>query len=325
MQGRAQTLFSTPITPLQRLSHPLFEEKGIDVWVKRDDLNHSQIQGNKWHKLRATIQQLQHHSHPAVLTFGGAYSNHLAATAAAGQAYGFTTIGVVRGDELASAPDKWSHTLKTAQRQGMHLHFISRSDYRQKTDPAFLAKLTAPYRQAHPQLTLLPEGGTTSQALQGFAAPMTQLEKQCPNWTHLYTAVGTGDTLAGLVRYAARQASAAHPKRLIGVSPFKHHPQQHRQIQALCPYPYQASPGAPLSWHLHHGVVYRGYGRTHQNLTFDQAWWENTFSLTLDPIYTSRAFAAFRQDLQADRLPRGANVILYHSGGLQGRSDDSVT
>ncbi|WP_028485397.1 1-aminocyclopropane-1-carboxylate deaminase/D-cysteine desulfhydrase [Hydrogenovibrio halophilus] len=322
MTRPAQTLFNPPMTPLQPLQHRLFSQKGVRVWVKRDDLNHPAIQGNKWHKLRGVLAQLSHQSHPALLTFGGAYSNHLAATAAAGHFFGFPTIGLVRGDELAQTPETWSHTLTTAQQQGMQLQFLSRSEYRQKSDPAFLQALLAPYRQRYPNLTVLPEGGTTRLALKGFDVPIDQLQTQCPNWTHLYTAVGTGGTLAGLTQHAARHASPHQPKRLIGVNTLKGGDSLRPVIQALCPYPYAASPLAPISWRLHHGAEFRGYGRAHPELKKHQAWLKQHFDIPLDPIYTSRTVTAFLLDLENQRLPVGARVILYHSGGLQGCEPD---
>lgn len=302
-------------TPLQPLHHPLFAEYGIAVWIKRDDLNHPSVQGNKWHKLKHNLQAASAAGHTALLTFGGAYSNHIAATAAAGEAFGLDTIGYIRGDELAGKPDRWSHTLRTAQQNGMQLQFLSRADYRRKNDFHFLDQLT----DKHPNAYILPEGGTNVLAVNGFAELSETIEHQCPDWTHLYTAVGTGGTLAGLVKFAPRSRT----RQLFGIATLNQADSLIGDIERLCGLPHQS--GGTVQWRLLTHYAGAGYGRTSAEIQATQHWFESQFQLLLDPIYTAKLVFGFLQELQAQKIPRGAKVVLYHSGGLQGRQTDAQT
>lgn len=300
-------------TPLQHLPHPLFEQYGIDVWIKRDDLNHPTIQGNKWHKLMPNLVAARHQGKSQLLTFGGAYSNHIAATAAAGKHYGFKTFGWIRGDELAQKPHLWCHTLKQAQADGMTFEFMSRPAYREKETPDFLSELSKRYPQAY----LLPEGGTNALAVSGFEKVMQTIEKQCPEWTHLYTAVGTGGTLAGLGYFAARSPLLnQNPKHLYGIATLRAADYLVPQIQHLMQCPGDAEPH--FKWQLLTQYSGAGYAKTSLEVINLNNWFKTSFNIELDPVYTSKMVFGFMQELKQNRIPKGAKVILYHSGGLQG-------
>lgn len=207
---------TTPLTPL---NSRLFEEQQIEVWMKRDDLNHPTIQGNKWHKLKYNLLQAKKLGKTTLITFGGAFSNHIAATAAAAKSYGFKSIGIIRGQELAQNPHKWSHTLKNAQQNGMHLEFIDRQTYRNKDSTNYLDTLQNQY----PDSYILPEGGTNNLAILGFDELMNDIQQQCPNWTHLFCPVGTGGTFTGLIHFANQTPQKDNPqtKKVIGVAVLK--------------------------------------------------------------------------------------------------------
>ena len=145
--------------PLQRIAIPSDE---VQLFVKREDLLHPSVPGNKWRKLKYNLKQAQSEGLQTLLTFGGAYSNHIAAVASAGRLYGFKTVGIIRGEELA---DKVSSnpTLSFAQKSGMQLEFISRSDYRNKADTDFVSRLKQRFGSAY----ILPEGGTNALAVKG--------------------------------------------------------------------------------------------------------------------------------------------------------------
>ncbi|MEA1988562.1 MAG: cysteine desulfhydrase, partial [Pseudomonadota bacterium] len=136
-------------TPLVGINSSLFEKHQINVWIKRDDLNHPSIQGNKWHKLKFNLEEAKHQHKATLLTFGGAYSNHIAATATAAKEQGFKSIGLIRGDELAEHPHKWSPTLKRAADLGMNLRFLSRQDYRLKSATDFIESLQLEFPDAY--------------------------------------------------------------------------------------------------------------------------------------------------------------------------------
>ncbi|WP_024850915.1 1-aminocyclopropane-1-carboxylate deaminase/D-cysteine desulfhydrase [Hydrogenovibrio kuenenii] len=296
-------------TLLSQLEHPLFTEKKIDVWIKRDDLNHPAIQGNKWHKLKLNLEAAKRKNRTTLVTFGGAYSNHLAATAAAGKAYGFETNGYVRGDELENHSENWSSTLIDAQQNGMQLHFLSREAYRQKHSSEFLTSLTS----LHPNAYILPEGGTNELAIKGFAELCNDLENQCPNWTHLLTAVGTGGTLTGFISNTDFQQN----REILGISTLKNAEYLKEDIETwLCS---SNTSQRYNSWQLLQNYHGGGYAKSTAEMRTTQAWFEKKFDLLLDPIYTQKMIYAFLSELKQDRFPPGSNVILYHSGGLQGR------
>lgn len=294
-------------TVLSKLDHPWFIEKGIEVWIKRDDLNHPNIQGNKWHKLKLNLQTAHDQAKTCLVTFGGAYSNHIAATAAAGKRFGFETHGYIRGDELSDT-GRWSATLRQASSNGMQLHFLDRATYRKKHEQAFLAQLN----RLHPNAYILPEGGTNELAIQGFSETCQDLENQCPDWTHCFTAVGTGGTLAGLITHTAYRST----RKIIGVSTLKQSDYLFDEIVQWLPNDHQHNQWTLLT--NYHGG---GYAKSTNAIIDSQQWFEQTFNIPLDPIYTQKMVYAFISELEKNNIPKDAKVILYHSGGLQGRQN----
>lgn len=302
-QDLQQKLQGLSLTPLIALKHPIFQAKKIHVYLKRDDLNHPLIQGNKLHKLRLNLDEALRQHKDTLITFGGAYSNHIAATAAAGNAFGFKTIGYVRGDELALQKHRWSPTLKKAQSLGMKFIFLTRQAYRTKHSQAFLSEVNKIYPNGY----LLPEGGTNDLAMAGFQFLIRDLEQQCPQWTHLYTAVGTGGSMSGMVRHCK------HPDRqeIRGVSVLKQTDEILHNIQQWTK-PHH-------NWTLLSNAHAGGYAKSNEALKKCQAWFETEFGVVLDSVYTAKMIWGFMQDLANRNLPEGSHVILYHSGGLQGR------
>ena len=158
-----------PSSPLQRLHDQRWEERGVAFWIKRDDLlapaPNDPLCGNKWRKLQYNLIQAKQEGYTQLLTFGGAYSNHLAAVASAGRHFDFKTVGVVRGESVENP------TLVRAQQDGMRLHFIDRTSYRSKTDPLFLKTLLEQFGPAY----ILPEGGTNDAAYGGCRQLATEI------------------------------------------------------------------------------------------------------------------------------------------------------
>lgn len=284
--------------------------------MKRDDLNHPAIQGNKWHKLRFNLEQARKQGFRKLITFGGAYSNHIAATAAAGKAFGFETVGMIRGEELANCPQKWSPTLLTAQKNGMQLQFINRQAYRQKQSAAFLRQLHKDF----PNSFILPEGGTNELAIQGFAAVIEQLNQQCPTWSHLYTAVGTGGTLAGLVKMS--QQNSVCSRALLGIATLNQADYLRASIRHYSGIEDNSKESA-VTWQLLTQYSGGGYAKTTEACLADQYWFESHFGILLDPVYTSKMVHGFLEEMRQQKIPPNSKVILYHSGGLQGRSEDT--
>lgn len=295
-------------TLLSQLEHPLFSEHKIEVWIKRDDLNHPDIQGNKWHKLKLNLNLAREQGKTELVTFGGAFSNHIAATAAAGKTYGFETHGYIRGEELNDRPDRWSPTLIQATQNGMNLHFISRHDYRLKHTQDFLEQIN----KQHPKAYILPEGGINELAIKGFSELCQDLESQCPNWTHLITAVGTGGTLTGFIKNTPVQAN----REILGVSTLKNADYIEEDINTWLG---KLNMPTSNSWQLLKSYHGGGYAKSTDEMRDTQKWFEQRFNILLDPIYTQKMVYAFMSELKKNRFATGSKVILYHSGGLQGR------
>lgn len=304
-------LFSEKTTPLTQLTSPIFAKYGVEVWVKRDDLNHPLIQGNKWHKLRLNIEAAQQQGKSQLLTFGGAFSNHIAATAVAAHAIEMESIGIIRGEELKEMPNRWSETLKHAHRMGMQFEFISRARYRQKNNLKYLQRLSEQYPNAY----ILPEGGSNSLAVAGFEQPVAQLMAQIPEWSHLFCAVGTGGTLAGLIKHTEQtiRQHAPHKTRFIyGIPVLK-------QGDSLRPIIQQwIGETGHVQWQLLTDYHFGGYAKTTPDLLAFKSEFEQQFAIPLDPVYTVKMVAAFYDQLQKGQIKAGSKVVLWHTGGLQG-------
>ena len=178
-------------TPIQEIDDPLFKEAGVRLWIKREDLNHPFVSGNKWWKLRYNLEHAIGLGHDTLLTFGGAYSNHLFAVAAAAAALNLKSIGVVRGEETLPL----NSTLSFAKKAGMQLHYVSRERYREKSSARFVEELERKFEK----FFLIPEGGTNADAVRGCREWGANLVAEV-DFDILCLPVGTGGTLAGLVQ-----------------------------------------------------------------------------------------------------------------------------
>ena len=192
-------------TPVVEINHPDLDRRGVQLLLKREDLNHKTVSGNKWWKLKYNLAEARRQNKRTLLTFGGAYSNHIYATAATAAALGFASIGIIRGEKTLPL----NPTLEFATRQNMTLHYLSRDAYRQKSEPAILSALCDQFGDFY----LIPEGGTNSFAVQGTAEFGVQLLET--RFDYALLAVGTGGTLAGLIRGFQGQ------RQIIGVPVFK--------------------------------------------------------------------------------------------------------
>jgi len=276
----------------QVLSIPL--PHNITLTVKREDLLHPHISGNKFRKLKYNILQAKANGNSALLTFGGAFSNHIAATAAAGKKYGFTTIGVIRGEELADKIDQ-NPTLTFARDCGMRLKFISREAYRDKTESHFIEELKAEFGDFY----LLPEGGTNNLAVKGCEEI---LDKNDAPFTHVCCAVGTGGTIAGIIN------SALPHQKVIGFPALK----GAGLSDDICKFAPQGS------WELVTDYHFGGYGKVNEQLVaFINDFFDET-GILLDPVYTGKMFFGVIDLINKGWFPVNAKVLLIHTGGLQG-------
>lgn len=284
--------------PLQKITDPVIDSSGINLYMLRLDKIHPHISGNKWYKLKYNMEEVRWQMADGILTFGGAYSNHIAATAAAGKEYGIRTIGVIRGEELNENDNP---TLRFAKECGMQLHFISREDYRQKESPAFINSLIQQFNHFY----LLPEGGTNALAVKGCAEILSHIEIPfdfvcCP--------VGTGGTLAGIV------SSLKEGQKAIGFSVLKDGEFLKKEIQNLQPSPNPLREG-DIQTSYHFG----GYAKyTSELLEFINDF-EKENNIPLDQVYTGKMMFGIYDLIKKGHFPKGSTVIAIHTGGLQGK------
>lgn len=286
-------------SPLQLLADPFPEPVDIRLFMKRDDLLHPLVSGNKWRKLKYNLLAARQQQYTTLLTFGGAYSNHLYATAAAGQVFGFQTIGVVRGEELAGKP--LNDTLRFCQESGMLLHFVSRDAYRRKDTPEFLAEMTDRFGSCY----VVPEGGTNDLAVQGTAEIVPEVMAQLgysPNY--VCCPVGTGGTMAGLVQSAPPETT------VLGFVVLKIPDSQMLSAQAI--------PAASCC--RIHDYHFGGYARTTPELISFIRAFERKNGILVEQVYTAKMLYGIYDLARRGYFPSGATVVAVHTGGLQGRS-----
>jgi 1-aminocyclopropane-1-carboxylate deaminase/D-cysteine desulfhydrase-like pyridoxal-dependent ACC family enzyme len=287
---------------LQPIAHPAAARRGVRLLLWRDDLLHPDLPGNKARKLKYNLQEAIWQGFTNLLTFGGAYSNHLAAVAAAGRLYGFETIGLVRGEEHQPL----NPTLARCVADGMQLHYLDRATYRRRAEPEFLAEIQQHF--GHPYL--LPEGGTNALALRGVAELISEL-RQHTSFDAVAVAAGTGGTLAGL---ALGLAEANYPARAVGVAALKGADFLRAEINALT----QVAAGLTLTnYELHTGYHFGGYAKLPAGLRQFIQQFEADFGVLLDPIYTSKLLAGVLDLIAQGHFVRGSTVVAVHTGGLQ--------
>lgn len=255
---------------------------------------HPHISGNKFRKLKYNILRAQQEGKKALLTFGGAFSNHIAATAAAGKEYGFATIGIIRGEELVNKIGD-NPTLAFAQSCGMLLKFVTRDAYRLKTDPEFIENLKEEFGDFY----LVPEGGTNALAVKGCEEILVAEDER---FTYVCCAVGTGGTISGLIN------SARPNQQVLGFPALK----GEGLLDDICKFAPQGN------WQLITDYHFGGYGKvTEELIVFMNDFLEQT-GIPLDPVYTGKMFFGVIDLIHKGYFPENAHILLIHTGGLQG-------
>jgi len=265
-------------------------------------LVHPDVSGNKWFKLKYNLEKAIAGGHDTILTFGGAFSNHIAATAAACHLYGLRSIAVVRcepGSEL-------NPTLSKAKGLGMQLHFVGREVYTQKSSEAFEQQLKEQFGHHY----LIPEGGNNAAGAEGCKEILRPLE----HYDYIFCACGTATTFAGLV------ASAKEGQTVIGISVLKGEEQLAQEAERLTGIAIAGNQGLmELNAHcISNAYCFSGYARFDQAIVDFKTDFENKYAVPLDHIYTSKLFFAVNDLLKSGRLKSGSKILIVHSGGLQG-------
>ena len=269
-------------------------DAAVSVTVKRLDQIHPQISGNKFFKLKYNFLEAEQQGLNKVLTFGGAYSNHIAATAYAAHVFGFKSVGIIRGEELASKT--LNPTLATAQQFGMQLHFVSREQYRQKDQPEYLTGL----RQQFPEHFMIPEGGTNPLAIQGCKEILNAEDLQ--NYDVICCAVGTGGTISGII-----EASSEHQK-ILGFSALKGDFLQHDVKQWT----------TNENWKITDAYCCGGYAKTTPELLQFMQSFEARHTIPLEQVYTAKMMSGLFDLIEQNYFPKDTRILVIHTGGLQG-------
>ncbi len=290
-----------PAQLLQPIPHPVATSRDVRLLLWRDDLLNPDLPGNKARKLKYNLVAAREQGHTHLLTFGGAYSNHLAAVAAAGRLYGFGTIGLVRGEEHTPL----NPTLARCVADGMQLHYLDRTTYRRRAEPAFLSELQQQFGPAY----LLPEGGTNALALRGVAELIGEL-RQHTDFDAIAVAAGTGGTLAGL---ALGLVQATYPACAVGVAALKGGAFLRAEIDMLS----QAAGQVLANYELHLDYHFGGYAKLPPELRSFIQGFEADFGVLLDPIYTGKLLFGVLDLISRGHFAPGSTVVAVHTGGLQ--------
>lgn len=272
----------------------LENNKSISLHIKREDLLHPIISGNKFRKLKYNLEEAKNKGFKKLLTFGGAFSNHILAVAAAGKEFGFETTGIIRGDELH---DKIAEnpTLKQAQELGMDFLFVTREEYRNKEEETQLLNWKIQLNDFY----IIPEGGTNELAIKGCEEILT---KEDEIYTHICCSIGTGGTISGIIN------SASENQKIIGFSSLKGDFMSN-QISNFV---------TRTNWEVNNNYHFGGYGKVNEELISFLNNFYRTTAIPLDPIYTGKMVFGVLDLIENNYFEKGSKILLIHTGGLQG-------
>jgi 1-aminocyclopropane-1-carboxylate deaminase len=271
-------------SPLTELRDERVEPYGVRLFLKRDDLVHPEVPGNKWRKLKHNLAAAREQGHTRLLTFGGAFSNHIRAVAAAGQRVGLSTVGVIRGEEHEPLNDSLAYAVK----HGMALTYLDRTAYRRKAEPALLAKLLDEFGPSY----VVPEGGANALGVRGCAELTGELDI---DHDVVCCAVGTGATLAGI---------AARARTALGFAVLKGFPAD--EVRAL----QRAAFGeATANWTIDHDFHFGGYAKRTATLDAFAEDFEARHGIALDRVYEAKMMAGLFTRIAEGVFPPGTTVV----------------
>jgi 1-aminocyclopropane-1-carboxylate deaminase/D-cysteine desulfhydrase-like pyridoxal-dependent ACC family enzyme len=281
---------------IQALPDFVPEVPGVSVSMLRLDVLHPLVSGNKWFKLKYHLQAALDAGKQGVLTFGGAYSNHLIATAAAAESYKLAAIGMARGMHAAQ---ELTPVLQACKDMGMELQFLSREAYSQKEDPAQLQSWQAQY----PGYYFIPEGGATAEGRKGAGEIARFIDD---TYTHVCLSVGSGTTFAGL-----RQALPLS-QAMLGFVPMKGGAYLAESLQEWI------GPEHDARWELTDAFHFGGFGKINEELRLFMTAFQQQYRFALDRVYTAKMMAGLRSLIASGAFAKGAKILCIHTGGLSG-------
>ena len=273
------------------INHP-----NITLFIKREDLLHPEMSGNKIRKLKYNLIQAKKENKNTLLTFGGAFSNHILAVAAAGKERGFKTIGIIRGEELREKIEQ-NQTLQKVQKFGMFLEFVTRQEYRVKNNPEFIMELGTKFGDFY----LIPEGGTNELAIKGCEEILTPEDEK---FDFICCAVGTGGTISGIVN------CSKDGQQVLGFPALKGDFLR-EDIRSFV---------SRANWELITAYHFGGYGKvTEELIQFINEFYQ-IYKIPLDPVYTGKMMFGVMDLIKKNHFPKNSKVLIIHTGGLQGIS-----
>lgn len=277
-------------SPEEEIHHPLFLEKNIRVYLKRDDLIHPFISGNKWRKLKYLLINAEEAGKKHLVTFGGIWSNHLLATACAAAKFGFKSTGIVRGEDIST------DVLTFCRLFGMNLIFVDRESYRDKQT------IFNKYFDTDESALFINEGGAGKEAAKGCAELIEELQQQ---YQHIFAACGTGTTAAGIINGLNQK-----PSTLFHAIPVLNGSFLKDDIKKLL--------RNPVNFEFHTDYTFGGYAKTKPNLIEFIADFASSAGILLDPVYTGKMMYAVFDLARKDHFKPGSNILAIHTGGLFG-------
>ena len=287
-----QLIFRTENSVNQKILLP--DELGIELQIKREDRIHPEISGNKYRKLKYNILEAKKLGFKKLLSFGGAFSNHIAALAAAGREFDFKTIGIIRGEELQGKIND-NPTLKFAQSCSMQFKFVDRTSYREKNSKEFIENLKKEFSDFY----LIPEGGTNTLAIQGCEEILNK-EDSC--FDFICCSIGTGGTISGLI-------NSSNPNQLILGFPALKGDFFKKEIVKFTD---------KSNWELITDYHFGGYAKVNKALIDFINEFKMETNIHLDPVYTGKMMFGIRDLIKKGFFPKGSKILAIHTGGLQG-------
>lgn len=297
------------MSPLQKIEHPLFSKYKLTVCVKRDDLIHPIISGNKWRKLKHNITFAQKNGYEGIISFGGAYSNHIHALAYAGFKQNFKTKAIIRGEDFY----RNNCTLSQAINWGMECRFVDRKTYRLRDNANYLKGLQTKY----PNYFIVPEGGSNQLALQGVGEVVSELNQQL-TFDTIILPIGSAGTLAGLVKADKNQHD------IIGIAVLKNAKYLNDSVNNLTKEQYidksciDKNVIKKKRWHIVDNLHRGGYGKFSHDDEERLYLFNKETGVTFEPIYSGKMLLAFLDLIPQGGFKENTTIVLLHTGGLQG-------
>lgn len=295
------------MSPLQLIEYPLFKAHQINVYIKRDDLIHPIISGNKWRKLKGNLSYAKAAGLKGIVSFGGAYSNHLHALAYACHQQQFAAKAIIRGEPAYRS----NYTLRWATHWGLEPIFVDRQTYRQREQAEYLAKLAKQF----PDHLIVPEGGSNELALSGLSELVTELNQQI-SYDTLMLPVGSGGTIAGIIKADMDDNADKAQHQILGIAVLKQANYLRDKISELISNADEQA--TSNNWQLMTEFHRGGYGKFSEQDCLRLAEFITATGIPFEPIYSGKMVLALFDLIAQGYFPKGHKIVLLHTGGLQG-------